>query len=160
MQIANCRVVLNREGTDVFRGMITPAEAQLLRYQFEPQAGGNPITHLEILDGEAAVIVKRDDEDPNNIAKAKKRKRGNNDEIRRLMGKYENKVIDKLFPGMNPTLPETFEEAGFSEKLAWQVPDQAGGKTQVQRLKGPASDEDFVFMDVPEGFDTSTLTRA
>lgn len=157
-------MVLNREGTDVPRKNVTPAECQLLRSMYENICGCNPITLLEVVKGEndepaqAAVIVERDQEEPANLKKARMRKRTSSDEIRRLRGKYTGATIEKFFPGLNPQLPETFEDAGFEEGQGWQTPEKnAGSKSSINRLRGPADDDAFVFMDVPEGFDTSKL---
>lgn len=157
MQLGNCWIVLNKDGTNVFRRNVTPAEAQLLRNQFEAFCGGNPVTLLEILDGEAGVIVKRDEENPSDLSKAKIRKRSNADEIRRLRGKYTDGIIKALFPGLNPELPATFEEAGFEEGKDWQAVSK-GGKNE-RHLKGPADDSDFAFMAVPEGYDHAKMTK-
>lgn len=164
MQLANARIVLNREGTDVPRKNLTPAEAQLIKSLYEPIVGGNPITHLEVIRDkeetpvQAAVIVSRDPDDPANQAKWKVRKRTPADEIRRLRSKYVGQAIEKFFPGMNPNMPETFEDAGFEENQAWQAPSKKQDSA-VQRLKGPSDDDQFTFIAAEDGFDLSQLEK-
>lgn len=140
----------------MFRKNLTPAECQLLKNLYQPLTGSNPITQLEIIkDGEgvparAAVVVSRDSKDP---TKVKMRVRTNSDEMRRLRGKYQETKLEKYFPGMNPSLPETFEECGFEEGLQWQQPEKnANSKQESIRPSGPGTYDDFVFMDAPDDF--------
>lgn len=166
MQIANIRLVLNAEGTDVQRKNVTPAEATLLRTMFEGLVRSNPVTLIEIVKGgndepaQAAVIVSRDHEDLNNSKKFKLRPRTNIDEIRRLKNKYDAKFVEKLFPGVNPSLPATFEDAGFEENLSWQEPSKLAKGSIHARPRGPQTDDEFIFMDVPDDVDMNKLVAA
>ena len=125
---------------------VTPAECQLLQATFQGVAGGNPITHLVIAkDTEASVVNRRETEDGEEATSHVKRTE--KQEIFRLTRMYGEKIVQKLFPGLNPRLPETFEEAGYVEGAMFQAPAQSDkGKGNPM---GPNSLEDFVMMTGP-----------
>jgi hypothetical protein len=100
MQIANVRLRLNELGSDVALEDITPAEAALLNTDHATNAKGEAI-HDIVVTGEVT--------------------RSNEAEINRLREKYVNAkdrkgepLAEKLYPGKNPTLPQTFKDAGFA----------------------------------------------
>lgn len=154
-------MVVNDQGTDVPKRMLTPAECQLLRAMYESIVRTNPVTNLQLIMGKndepaaAAVIVSRASDDLENESKFKLRMRTNADEKRRLVQKYGEKPVNGLFPGLNPNMPATFEEAGFEMGLAWQEPSRASKGKAEPTKRGPSDDDSFIFMDVPEGFDAS-----
>jgi hypothetical protein len=148
MQIGNIRLVLNTHGSDTPKINVTPAECQLLQSQFQSIAGGNPITQLVISkETEASVVISRAlAEDSQEIVH--RRKRTDKEEILRLTQFYGQKLVSKLFPGLNPKLPETFEEAGFVENAQFQSPAQRD--TGNAYPQGPQTLDDFVSITGPQ----------
>lgn len=112
MEIGECWLVLSKEGNNVKKSGVTPAEAQLLRELHGKNCGGNPITQLKV-QGEAQVRGRSTD---GVVVRARTAK----EEYSRLMSVYQQKTVKALFPGLNPQMPETFVEAGFEEGQAWQ----------------------------------------
>lgn len=152
-------LVLNREGSNVPKRNVTPAECVFLEASFKGVVGANPVTQLTIVDGATAVVVM--ERDATTRAVTRKRERTPADEKRRLMNLYgqakgSNDLIDKLFPGAKPAMAETFEEAGFTENLQFQAPDKSK-QGQEQSAPMNRSDDDFMFVTAGEDFDPSTL---
>jgi hypothetical protein len=90
-QIASGRLKMSPE-TDVPISRITPAEAVVLENIHRRGAGGQAVYDLV---GVAIVDI------------------ADSDEKLRLALKYKGDIVEKLFPGNNPRLPASFEEAGF-----------------------------------------------
>lgn len=103
MEVANCRLKLNKMGSDVPKYLVTPAEVLVLQKGFEANAGGNPISGIELIGTS---------------------KRSSAAELARLQSAYANlRVDDKpivgaLFPGSAVKLPETFLEIGITAPVA------------------------------------------
>jgi hypothetical protein len=127
MQTITCQIKLNDYHIGNRAG-VTPTEYQLLEAIHKKEAGGkcvlNPVFSAdaeEIERNKAGEIVKR-------------RPRTNAEEIRRLKGLYHVKarsgapgthLLDDLYPGLNPELPQTFAEVGLTpaEKPAETIPE-------------------------------------
>jgi len=120
MQIAKCRVVLNHFGSSVEKHDITPAEAQVLQEMHNMNVGSDCIIDLKA-SGKAQVR----ELDPKDDEKTILRDRTPLEEVSRLKRIYNAKFVEKLFPGRNPTVPETFKEAGIQEGLAFQSTGKA-----------------------------------
>lgn len=118
MEVANAMIVISDRGSNVPKAGVTPAEAALLRKLHLKTVGGNCVTQLEILEGQVALIVTERNEDTNEVLKT--RPRTSRDELQRLRGRYSSKLVESLWPGENPTLPETFKEVGFEPGLQFQ----------------------------------------
>jgi hypothetical protein len=125
MQIANCRLILHDNGNDVAKTYVTPAQVAILRRMFTSTAKKDPITDLKILPGEAASFDKPaeyydtdvlNDDDTIKFkagslkSKATLRLRTDAEEVARLRRMYHKTIIEQVFPGLNPTLPKTFDE--------------------------------------------------
>lgn len=103
MQVANCYVIIGHKNSNVPRIKVTPAELVLLVDQWKDKAGRHPVHNLEVV-GEV--------------------KRTNETERARLRAMYgkppgakkdDPYKIDRLYPGVNPQYPKTFEETGLLE---------------------------------------------
>lgn len=100
MQTANCWLQIEKFGSDVPVLGMTPAELVLVVNEFQDKLGKFPVHDLEM----------GDDSDRSGLV-----------EVERLRSKYgfvrSSKPpvfkIDKLYPGVNPRLPETFAETGL-----------------------------------------------
>lgn len=90
MKIANIMLKLNGRH-EVPVDNVTPAEAQFLAAEHRKKAKGNPVTVIEGTESE----VKRSDDQ----------------ELARLRYKYVNKKVNAMYPAVNFSFPETFEEA-------------------------------------------------
>lgn len=105
MQIANCRMKLNSLGSDILKVNVTPAEILILNEGFEKAVNGMAVKEVEVLG-----TVDRSDET----------------ELARLRRRYANlrpggaregqNVVNKLFPGVNAVLPQTFAKIGIATK--------------------------------------------
>lgn len=99
MQIAECRLKLNRSGDDIPKRNVTPAEVMLLRAAFHQQAGGDPVSGVKVTGS-----VQRTD--------AQEARR-----LKQVYGRIKVRsgsggavpVADHLFPGTSPTLPDAFD---------------------------------------------------
>lgn len=129
MNTVNCRAKIN-EYQDIAIIGATPAELIVLREIHAPSLGQQAkiartpeeknacwsfLTHVK----PAGKAMSAFDEDS---PKAKRTDRSNAEEIARLRAKYlmraksgaqGSHVLDDIFPGQNPELPETFEEIGL-----------------------------------------------
>ena len=114
MEVANCRVRLNKVGSDVPVTNVTPAEAMFLHILHGTQNGGSTFgEEFEKITVVGTAQV---------IENGKSRSRTDAEELRRLSAKYasartkDNKpVIDTVWPDkLNPKLPQTFKE------IKWQ----------------------------------------
>ena len=145
MEVANCRLRLNKVGSDVPLNDVTPAEAMLLHILHGPANGGS--TFGEEFDkititGSAKVVVKAavvapyeppvgkagdTGYKPEVLAKetspAILRDRTDAEELRRLSTKYNGArdkhnepIIKSVWPDkFNPKLPQTFKELNWQE---------------------------------------------
>ncbi len=124
MEIANCRLRLNKVGSDVPLTDVTPAEAMFLHILHGPSNGGlsfgEEFNHIKVV---GAAKVKNAD--------GTLRDRTPAEEYRRLAGKYSgardktNKpIIETIWPDrLNPKMPNTFKE------VQWQEVASAGIET-------------------------------
>jgi hypothetical protein len=129
MNTIHCRVKQN-EYQDIGKRHVTPAEAVVLRAIHDPSAhtyasqATNPdevaafwkVLVNPVASGEAMTV--EHDGDGKEVGK---HKRSNGEELQRLRHLYparskvnsKQHLIDELFPGMNPQLPETFQDIGL-----------------------------------------------
>ncbi len=118
MEVAECRIYLNA-GTDVPGVRVTPAEVLVLRQMHRNNAGKDPIHSLKVvgeIDRSTAVELKRLREKfP--TARTKEGKR----------------LVDHLFPGATPSLPESFK--GVWPEVVVEAPKSDGNSA------GPKYDE-------------------
>jgi hypothetical protein len=133
MELATLTLKLNHNGTDVRKTDITPAEAQVLRRMFEPLCGTNPICDLKVTGKALTSEHTGQGED----AEVESRDRTPEEEIMRLRGMYDSRLIEKMFPGENPNLPETFAKARIPVGQGWQQPVKA---PESKRMSFPRSD--------------------
>lgn len=89
-------MLLAKNGSDVALLGVTPAEVLLLRAIHQKKLGRDPITDLKA-SGEV--------------------KRSGAEEKTRLLQKYKAVVVEKLFPGITPTMPDDFDKAAPSEPV-------------------------------------------
>lgn len=172
MEVATAWVVFDRQGSNVEKHGITPAEARVLQAMHLPHTGNNPVTRLKITSPTAVVITeweikvvgqkaigKTKDGEPvyEDVTERKPKKtrvRTNADEIGRLRRKYGQYTVKKdgnpvnllasLYPGDVPNLPRTFAEVGFKEGVNWAAPE-APASNAMPGTHAP-SDEDFAFI--------------
>ena len=101
MEIGQCRLKLNKLGSDVPM-TVTPAEVLVLREGFQANAGGDPIFDLKL------------------VGTVERSAAG---EVARLKSKYADlhikgdagqkvTVVDKVFAGHAPNVPQKFSEVG------------------------------------------------
>lgn len=116
MQIANAWLRVHKDGTVPIRD-ITPAEAVVLN-----------VAHLGNANGVAVTGITDVRDDTSRSAAT---------EIKRLREKYpiltdskKQNVVEKTYPGVNPTLPKTFREAGIAVL--------SGGPVEEESLTRPA----------------------
>jgi hypothetical protein len=136
MEIASCRLRLNKVGSDIPLNDVTPAEAMFLHILHGPSNGG--LTFGEEFDkikiiGTAKVVVTPAVVDDKGVVKtpAVLRDRTAAEEYRRLANKYSgardktNKpIIESIWPDrLNPKMPATFKE------VQWQEVASAGIET-------------------------------
>jgi hypothetical protein len=105
MQIATLWVHTHKNGSNVFKKGVTPAEAMVYVRQFKDLVGRFPLTDISILG--TAQSVKSFGEDGKPVLKA----RTDGEEIARLHAMFSKRLLDEMFPGARPKLPETFDEA-------------------------------------------------
>lgn len=115
MQTCKCLLKLNDYHVGNKVG-VTPVEALILQRIHNKEAGGKPIQSA-VLTGDALTEVR--DKAGNVISS---RLRTNAEEVRRLKAMYPVRaksgapgthIIDDLYPGVNPQLPQTFAELGI-----------------------------------------------
>jgi hypothetical protein len=149
MHTINCRVKQN-EYQDIGKRHVTPAEALVLRAIHDPAAhrmanqASTPeeiaaswkcISHATAA-GEA-VTKEMDGEGLETGTHARK----NGEELARLRSHYpvrsktnaQMHLIDELFPGMNPQLPETFKEIGLNVEAPHPTPARGHGPALAKR---------------------------
>jgi hypothetical protein len=97
MKTATVIVLLDQFKNTAFLHGVTPAQAAVLKEMFEPQVSLPPVEFVEY------------EKDIN---------RSPADEVHRLKTMYKPETVEKLFPGVVPRLPETFEEAGVRKVVA------------------------------------------
>lgn len=152
MNTINCRIQVN-EYQDIPGIGITPAEAIVLRQIHDPSAANFSKTASpeeaanfwkflkNVKAGDVAMTQIGDDGEDE--AKPVYRKRTNAEEVARLRSKYlmraksgaqGSHIMDDIFPGQNPQLPETFEEIG----LKVEAPDSAPLRRGKPGKKGKA----------------------
>lgn len=124
MRLINAELKLNEYHQKAVRGL-TPAEVVVLRTMHDVQAGGccvkNPVAA-----GEKTSFVN---------AAGEKKPWTNGEEVARLKSKYRVRgksgqpgthLVDDLFPGANPDLPDTFSHPMVGLKVA--VPGEAAAE--------------------------------
>ena len=128
MNTINCKIRINEYQDNSGVG-VTPAEAIVLREIHAPSLAQQAkiartpeeknncwgfLTHVK-----AGAVALLDQEEG---AKGKRAPRSNAEEIQRLRAKYlmraksgaqGSHILDDIFPGQNPDLPQTFEEIGL-----------------------------------------------
>ena len=133
MEIANCRLRLNKVGSDVPLIDVTPAEAMLLHILHGASNGGlsfgEEFVHIKVT-GSAKVRVSEPTAQVGTVGQPNYkaasdglRDRTAAEEYRRLAGKYSgardktNKpIIQSIWPDrLNPTMPKTFKEVKWAE---------------------------------------------
>jgi hypothetical protein len=142
MEIGNAWVVIHNNGNNVEKRGITPAEAVILNTAYGKMIGGKAVTQLKIT-GDAEIATAFDEEGKPTETKP----RTNAQEARRLIAKYGEKVVEKLFPGAMSVkkLPETFAEAEVNENEQWQQTNaNPDGSTKYEA--GKLREEDCVFI--------------
>jgi hypothetical protein len=127
MEVADCRLKLDKNGSDVAKRSVTPAEVMVLNTMFEKVVNGVAITEVHIWGTT---------------------KRSNAEEGQRLAGKYGSSkfkdgdnfvpVVKTLFPGADPRLPQKFSElpnvkitTGKREKLESYNPDPKDDEVRI-----------------------------
>jgi hypothetical protein len=100
METANCNVIIGKFGSTVPRTHVTPAEVQYLIHEHGTTVGRLPVVDLQVTGS-----VNRD------VSLEKMRLKEFYDQT---PDSAKNKV-EKLFPGLHPALPKTFEEVIDSE---------------------------------------------
>ena len=118
METASAWILLHDNGNNVFKKGRTPAEAQVLTKLHQPNVKKNPIVDLKITGQAASIASPAMPEELDNNGKVVKpatpiklRPRTGPEEIARLRTIYHKHVINEMFPGANPKVPATFEEA-------------------------------------------------
>jgi hypothetical protein len=141
MQIAHARLKIDSSGADIPLKYVTPAEVMALRAGHGPVINGEPVTQVYVV-GDAD--------------------RSDKTELSRLTEKYKKllisskgqmvSVVESLFPGVNPSLPQTFKEAGISvlpePPIIPPPPDDA-----------PDGDEDIVLNEAATSMEASERAR-
>lgn len=155
MQVANCRLLLHDNGSDVALSFVTPAEVALLGKMHMGNVKQWPIKDLKVMPGEAASIASpaeyytQDEFDVNGEktikagdikTKATYRPRTDAEELSRLRRKYHKTTIDAAFPGLNPVLPKTFDEVkpALLDENKPAGPDVWTNDVTVPAAKAPA----------------------
>lgn len=129
MEIASCRLRLNKVGSDVPLNDVTPAEAMFLHILHGPSNGG--LSFGEEFDKIKIVGTAKVKTGVDAAGKDVLRDRTPAEEYRRLANKYSgardktNKpIIESIWPDrLNPKMPATFKE------VAWQEVASAGIET-------------------------------
>lgn len=89
METANCRLTLDKIGSDIPLKGITPAQYVVLVKIHQDAVGRCPITDLKV---EGTVVT------TNHLEKS------------RLLGMYKHKIVNGIYPGDAPALPTKFSE--------------------------------------------------
>lgn len=157
MNTINCRIKVN-EYQDIAGKDITPAEAIVLRVIHDPSAANFAKTApaneqnnfwkflSNVKPGGVAQTQVGDDGEEE--AKPVYRKRTFAEEVSRLRSKYlmraksgaqGSHILDDIFPGQNPALPETFEEIG----LTVEAPEEKAesGKRKAKKSADQENDK-------------------
>lgn len=98
MELATIMARICRESTIKLTN-VSPAEVVILRNLHQNKAGGEVVQNIQ-LTGEGPGGMERDGEKFN--------------EWQRLCDKYGTKTCEKLWPGVNKSLPQTFAEVGLT----------------------------------------------
>lgn len=128
MQIGNVVLKLAQTGNNVPLKGVTPAECVILSHKehgHHLNAGGFPLSKLEVT-GTAKKPVFDENEQVWTVSKTEDR--DNRDEMIRLFRKFPKKVVEALFPGAAPQLPQTFAEA-----CSWQDDDAKTAKDSLPK---------------------------
>jgi len=137
MQIGNVFLKLAQIGNNVPLKGVTPAECVILAHPehgHHLNAGGFPLSKLEITGTAMKPVF---DEENQVWTESKKEERSNKDEIIRLRRKFPKKVVEAIFPGAAPQLPQTFDEA-----CTWQGDDA--------KVANPSKKEDVTKKEEPK----------
>lgn len=100
MKLADVVIRLSKEGHDVPRSDVTPAELLLLVAEHHANAGGDPIVSITET---GDTTMKEGDETVET--------RTVSEEVGRLKMRYGSHKVEHLFQGAIPNLPATFDEA-------------------------------------------------
>ena len=124
MKLATVKLNLSKEGHEVFRENVTPAELALLVAEHHTNSGGKPIdtdekgdftSHALKLTGDTSKIPVLDKD-----GKQEKDEKGNlkfhpprtnAEEKARLFGRYNAAKVNAMYPGPMPNMPTDFKEA-------------------------------------------------
>lgn len=156
MNTINCRIKVN-EYQDIAGINITPAEAVILRVIHDPSAANFSKTATPEEQNNfwkflsnvkpAGIAQTQIGDEGEEEAKPVYRKRTTAEEVARLRSKYlmraksgaqGSHIMDDIFPGQNPQLPETFEEIG----LTVEAPEEKAESGKRKKGKGKADDSD------------------
>lgn len=125
MQIGNVWLKLDAFGTNVPLNDVSPAEVAILNENHEANAKTNQACH--------------------DLTNVHEEKRENEAEIVRLREKYVNAKNKKgeslavtLYPGKNPTLPQTFKEVGLVVGAAPEAPKQTPKVAEEKPVDSPS----------------------
>jgi hypothetical protein len=149
MNTIHCRVKQN-EYQDIGKRHVTPAEALVLRAIHDPAAHAEASSAAPedqarfwkvivnpVASGEAETVV-HDEETGKEVSR---RARTNGEELIRLRRHYPTKsrnnpkihIVDEMFPGLTPKLPETFQEIGLQVDAPHRTPARAHGSELATR---------------------------
>ena len=139
MEIANVRVRLSKDGSDVPKNDVTPAEAMFLHILHQANNGGltfgDEFKHIKVI-GQAMVQEGE-----------KLRPRTDAEELRRLANKYNqarNKknepIINEVWPDkFNPKLPQTFKDIPWATASASGIEPAAVNYATGQVMSEPVA---------------------
>lgn len=116
MKLATVVYNLTKEGHHIVRENVTPAEHLLIVAEHHANAGGKPVVSVKETGDTTKVEVEEEKDDgKGGKVKVKVTKtvpaRTAADEVTRLSGRYAANKINFLFPGADPKMPTTFDEA-------------------------------------------------
>jgi hypothetical protein len=107
MKLATVVYNLTKEGHHIQRENVTPAEHLLIVAEHHANSGGKPVVSVKETGDTTKVEV---EEGGKKVVKTVPARTAA-DEVARLSGRYAANKINFLFPGADPKMPTTFEEA-------------------------------------------------
>jgi hypothetical protein len=124
MKQCTVEIHLTKEGHSVLRSEVTPAELLLLVAMHHTNSGGKVIptnekNELILAPGPDAVIDLG--EDPKDKTKRLSRPRNASEEKGRLRMRYAGNIVESLFPGADPKMPDSFKSA-YDQGLKSVIP--------------------------------------
>jgi len=151
METSNCRLKLNKFGSDVPLYGVTPPEVAILRHMHSTNAGGDPIANLEITgetDLEWHRMLTGDTEDiteegETSVPVWQEDGWSDHDEYMRLRYKYKDRHVFKVYPeNANPVLPQTFQSVSAGRRPTRQPTRQPARRAPVRfRAKAKAAEQ-------------------